>query len=109
MKTKHTPSPWLMNVTKKYIDNKGLAITDSKGRLVCEVMHDLTQLDIVEYEANAKLIVAAPDLFEALNDLLSITKDSEGVCGYHKNGNVAEWNEFSEVSKAIEAIKKATE
>ena len=36
----------------------------------------------------------------ALENLLCITYDSEGVAGYHLNGAVANWDEFPEVNEA---------
>jgi hypothetical protein len=41
---------------------------------------------------------------EALEGFIAITNDSQGVNGYHLNGDIAEWNEFDEVDKATEAI-----
>ena len=66
---KHTKEPWLMNTTKKFINNKGLAITNQESKLICEVSHDLSQLSLEEYEANAKLIAAAPEMFEILKEM----------------------------------------
>ena len=62
-----------------------------------------------EVNANAKLIAAAPDMLEALTNILKIVEDSEGVVGYHLNGDTAKWDEFDEVTNAIKTIKKATE
>ena len=62
-----------------------------------------------EVNANAKLISAAPDMLEALTNILKIVEDSEGVVGYHLNGDTAKWDEFDEVTNAIKTIKKATE
>lgn len=59
--------------------------------------------------ANAKLIAAAPLLLDALTNILNIMNDSEGVAGYHLNGDIAKWDEFEEIALAEEAIKKATE
>ena len=58
-------------------------------------------------KANAQLIATAPELLEALKGLLAITNDSEGVCGYHLNGDLAFWKEFKEVEIAEKAVKKA--
>lgn len=41
---------------------------------------------------------------EALKGFVAITSDSQGVKGYHLNGDIAEWDEFDEVDKAREAI-----
>jgi len=92
MKTEFTKGKWFMNTTHKFIDNKGLAITDSKNRLICEVSHDLTELTLGEYQANAKLIAAAPDLLKACEYALRVTGFSVEISNRLK-----------------EAIKKATE
>lgn len=39
-------------------------------------------------------------LLAALESLLLITADSEGVAGYYLNGAVANWDEFPEVNEA---------
>lgn len=57
---------------------------------------------------NAQLMATAPDLREALEGLLSVVNDSQGVAGYHINGAVATWDEFEEVGDAIAALAKAT-
>jgi chromosome segregation ATPase len=44
---------------------------------------------------------------EALEGFVNVANDSQGVAGYHLNGDTAEWDEFDEVdaaSSAIEAI-----
>ena len=78
---KHTKAPWLMNTTKEFIENKGLAIVDDKDRLICEVSHDLSQLSFKEYEANAKLIAAAPDLLAVCQMALESAIDGSYISG----------------------------
>ena len=73
---------------------------------VCEMFDWMGRF---EMEANAKLIAAAPELLEALISVLNIMNDSEGVAGYHLNGDIASWGEFEEIKQAEQAIKKATE
>ena len=46
------------------------------------------------------------ELLEALKSLLDLTADIKGVSGYHLNGDIAEWDEFEEVSSAYELIKR---
>ena len=67
------------------------------------------QIDMDVCVANAKLIAEAPELLEALTNILKIVEDSEGVVGYHLNGDTAKWDEFDEITNAIKTIKKATE
>lgn len=68
------------------------------GYLVCES---------VSSKADAQLIASAPEMLEALQNLILLVNDSYGVCGYHLNGAVAEWNEFEEIENARNAINKA--
>ncbi|MBB3010684.1 hypothetical protein [Cupriavidus alkaliphilus] len=51
---------------------------------------------------------AAQVLLSALTGMLAIVDDSEGVAGYHRNGEVAAWGEFEEVSAARDAVAQAT-
>lgn len=48
----------------------------------------------------ARVVAQRDKLLAALESLLLITTDSEGVAGYHLNGAVANWSEFSEVNEA---------
>lgn len=43
-------------------------------------------------------------LRQALAGILTIVDESTGVAGYHLNGNLAEWDEFPEVSAARDAL-----
>ena len=72
---KHTPGPW-----KKEINDydRSLEITDRKGKpianiysgfLCCEWDFIMTQ---EEEKANANLIAAAPDMYEALKELFKL-------------------------------------
>ncbi|WP_447838268.1 hypothetical protein [Aeromonas salmonicida] len=45
-------------------------------------------------------------LLEALNDVLDVMNNSEGVAGWHKNGDIATWDELlPEVSTALEFVE----
>lgn len=46
------------------------------------------------------------ELLKALESLLDITLDSQGVSGYHLNGDIAEWDEFECVGEAYELIRR---
>lgn len=58
-------------------------------------------------EEIASLIVAAPDMLEALESVLSLIDESSGVVGYHLNGNIATWEELDLREELEAAIKKA--
>lgn len=44
-------------------------------------------------------------LRKALEGMLEIVSESEGVAGYHLNGDVAAWNEFDALNLVREALK----
>lgn len=66
MTDKHTPGPW--EAKPKVSDHKRFVIWSNKeaGAAVCETSNWLNE-DFDEIKANAYLIAAAPDLFEALD------------------------------------------
>lgn len=41
---------------------------------------------------------------EALQGFLNVVNESQGVAGYHLNGDIAEWGEFPEVDLAVKAL-----
>ena len=43
---------------------------------------------------------------EVIGNILNITYDSEGVAGYHDNGDVALWEEFEEIQQLEEQLKE---
>ena len=47
------------------------------------------------------------ELLAALQGMIDIANDSQGVAGYHLNGEVADWGEFEEWQAACNAISKA--
>ncbi|WP_341237887.1 hypothetical protein [uncultured Limnobacter sp.] len=55
----------------------------------------------------APAVAVNEQLYTALEGLLAITRDSQGVVGYHLNGVVAYWDKFEEVSAAEAAIAAA--
>lgn len=46
------------------------------------------------------------ELIKALESLIDITNDSQGVAGYHLNGDIAKWDEFEEVTNACVLINR---
>ena len=106
--TKFTKGEW------KITDDRFIAVDEKE--LVCEVYDRANFLprpgtivpDEETAEANAKLIAAAPEMFEALKTMLMFIKESSGIAGWHENGQVATWDEFDVVKDIETAIKKAT-
>lgn len=86
MKTQHTPGPWLFQAGAIW-NSKPPALTppDEKTR-IATVHSNLDGLDAFaafdagpdkEAEANARLIAAAPELAEALRDVLWMIQDKD--------------------------------
>lgn len=48
-------------------------------------------------------------LVEALQEMFNIAIDSQGVAGYHQNGEIAEWDDFEEIDKTKAALAAAKE
>jgi hypothetical protein len=65
-----------MNVKDKFSYEDWLYITDDKDRVICKVSHNLVELHVEEYAANAKLIAAAPELLEALKLIANTSSDA---------------------------------
>lgn len=90
MKAEHTKGPWVGIEDGKYRetpwildheDDHGatwVPITNSAGRTIALVVNDDTQRPLKvherETEANARLIAAAPELLEALEDLARLAE-----------------------------------
>lgn len=89
MNTQHTTGPWMVSRYSQSTVLKSINIRGGNEHIARVVVPDTAQ-SIEEYEANAHLIAAAPELLEALENVL-----------YWDNGK-PEW----EVARA--AIAKAT-
>lgn len=116
-KTEFTPGPWWpsqnsvgtweVNTLRDHHVGTGRKPV-AYGANICGGIGDITeQRTRGNEQANANLIAAAPDLYEALQSVLAITADSDGVSGYHLNGDIAKWGEFDEIATAIAALAKA--
>jgi len=88
MKTKHTPAPWEVNPrATRNVRHGNLTIAN------CSSSQDGSREE--QEIANAKLIAAAPELLEALEELIKV---------YERNGQLLSFD----VNIARKAIKKAT-
>ena len=99
--TKHTPGPWGQNYICAASTNE---VKAGGERIALVLQYDDKQNRVSDFEtcnANAKLISAAPELLEALEELRTAIIDcvDSEWWGRHKET----------VAKAYEAIKKATE
>ena len=59
------------------------------------------------YNQHNELTEHRDALLAALQGMIDIANDSQGVAGYHLNGEVADWGEFEEWQAACDAIAKA--
>lgn len=102
MKTKHTPGPWATEYRATSRGGYAQEIFDSKGELIATaawypIKYSVTTTT-TNREANARLIAAAPDLLEAIEEALSHC----GASGYLNCGKPA-------TDKLRAAIAKATQ
>jgi len=100
METKFTKGEW------KILQGKSQRDVFESGRLLATAYNNTVSKQNIFLEeaiANAKLIAAAPDMFNALEELLAQVKQFTA-------GNIGEQDYFrDEISNAKKAIKKATE
>ena len=96
---KHTPAPWIREDFTIYKLND-----EGYNRMCVNVMQHVNNMPIDEQVANAKLIAAAPDMYESLVWLLHLCSDiSKG--GREFPVTKDEWNDAWD--SAIKAVKKA--
>lgn len=98
--SKHTLGPWVVTRVSKSTILKDIYVSAGSER-IARVVVPATASSIDEYEANARLIAAAPDLLEALRELEEAARCVQA----------GEWDRSSidvERRKARAAIAKAT-
>lgn len=69
--SKHTPGPW-----KKYDSAFPQFFVTTDGKDICKVSSE--DVSMLEAEANARLIAAAPDLIEALEKMVEYAHQYSG-------------------------------
>ena len=98
MQTNFTKGEWV-GITVTTPNSFFERVTIKDGESICNV----TTRNSKRAKANANLIAAAPDMFNALEELLAQVKQFTA-------GNIGEQDYFrDEISNAKKAIKKATE
>ena len=73
MEKKHTPGPWK---TQTHISLDRMEIRDANGRRIAECAM-VFPMSAKTHDANASLIAAAPELLEALQEIVTAA-DGEG-------------------------------
>jgi hypothetical protein len=78
----HTPAPWTYAYAP-YVTQGGMELPafeiHGEGEKVCDTVEDQP---IEAQEANARLIAAAPDLLDALQDLVGRDEKEARECGF---------------------------
>lgn len=99
MTNKHTPAPWLI------VGNLVYALNDQDyNQFSCLVQDAHTPQE--ELLANAQLIAAAPELLAALQELVSVTEDSDDTGALDEIALILRFAEALDNAKAV--IAKAT-
>ena len=80
-----------------------LCLMESEQRRRTE-SNDNAQHDMILEVEHLKM--QRDELLAALQGMIDIANDSQGVAGYHLNGEVADWGEFEEWQAACDAISK---
>ena len=73
MNTKHTPGPW--KVEQRFSGNRFIH-SDNSQSPICRVAFVGMGIGVDESKANADLIAAAPELLEALENLLDAVRQN---------------------------------
>ena len=68
---------------------------------------DAAKFALHAINSHDELVQMNQELLAALEGLLDIVGESDGVSGYHLNGDIAEWGEFEELNAAYDAVNKA--
>lgn len=98
---KHTPGPWRINQddrTTVYVLREVLGGAEEPA-ICATVASGIASLPLAEAEANARLIAAAPDLYEVCKLMLDYMAPD------HNNGHSAAWTENT-ISLARAALAK---
>ena len=98
--SKHTPGPWKRKDNFVYSP-----MFDEDDTLFVSIAVACT--GIAPAIANANLIAAAPDMYEALEQMEPLINNSTGIVGYYMNGNIAKWNDFDVTRIIGKALRKA--
>jgi hypothetical protein len=107
METKHTKGEWIINkhsATTVELRGSSRSIA-STGGYQTNGADSLKAFN--ENIANAKLIAAAPDLIEALYNLIEYAEFDSHIDNGHQYGLSEETSEL--ITRGLNAIKKATE
>lgn len=90
----YTPGPW----SYEEPDAVGLPhLRAANGDAIATFLRDPWN------SSDIPLIAAAPELLECLKHIQGIVSESQGVAGWHQNGQVASWDELG-ICEEINAV-----
>jgi hypothetical protein len=109
MKNNFTPGPWIIGESDHFESQNGYGSIEIYSEFPFNWLASVKGLHVgnktkEEVEANAKLITAAPELLEALDELVDIV---EGLLEEHRETISAHIDSFT-LQTAKQAISKAT-
>lgn len=82
------------------------AVNACKG-IPTNLLENRTDIGAAEVSRLMQLEQQRDKLMAALENIIAITNDSQGVAGYHLNGDIAEWDSFQEIAEAEAVIAEA--
>ena len=114
--SKHTPEPWppfidVCEPATPHPDSNDivcLGFDDYRRARACvNACREIGTDELEQHGLVSLLATQREELLAALQGMIDIANDSQGVAGYHLNGEVADWGEFEEWQAACDAIAKA--
>lgn len=86
METKHTPGPWTREKDERFKHDRSAGVKAASGQYIAAAL-DRNRYDLdEEVEANARLIAAAPDLLEELDNLVGVIGILKKMVGERADG-----------------------
>lgn len=98
METKWTPGPWVVDPEENWIVTEWRSTEHGLQTLICDMMDE----EAPQYEANAHLIAAAPELYEALLECVEEIRAVNMV-----DGEIKDKDTEAVYTKAKAALRKA--
>ena len=78
----HIPGPWTRG--KGYLADRIVTASDEQQQIIAEVWYDSYDREVID--ANARLIMAAPDMLEALENVIGLL---DGAASQHVRAVIA--------------------
>ena len=101
----HTPGPWSIYETAGNGGNipARMEVVAPESERAKRLIANVYGFKLPEGRANARLIASAPELLECLQHIQGIVSESQGVAGWHQNGQIASWDELG-ICEEINAV-----